>query len=79
MSVYQMSAEEVYETYVNEVDPSTLLSEGRDAVAHRLIHDREMPEKAAYYAADQILLYAENAEEGSPQRPGPNLDSGEYR
>lgn len=79
MSVYQMDAREIYEAYTADISPADLLSEGREAIANRLMVERQMPEKAAYYAADQILVYAEHREDDIPLGPGPNIDSGEYR
>ena len=79
MSVYQMDAREIYEAYTANIAPADLLSQGRDAIANRLINEEQMPQKAAYYAADQILVYAEHIEDDIPLGPGPNMDSGEYR
>ena len=79
MSVYQMNAQQIYEAYIQDIEPSALLTQGRDAIARRLMKEEQMPEKAAFYAADQILIYADNAEEGEPGEPGPRQDSGEYR
>lgn len=79
MSLYQMNAQEIYEAYLPDIEPSMLLTQGRDAIANRLMQQEQMPQKAAFYAADQILLYAEHVEDGIPLEPGPNMDSGEYR
>jgi hypothetical protein len=79
MSVHQMNSQEIYEAYVAEIAPATLLDQGRDAIANRLMLQEQMPEKAAFYAADQILVYAQRVEDGEPIEPAPDQDSGEYR
>jgi hypothetical protein len=79
MSVYQMNSQEIYEAYVAEIAPAALLDQGRDAIATRLMLQEQMPEKAAFYAADQILVYAQSVEDGEPIEPAPDQDSGEYR
>jgi hypothetical protein len=63
MSVYQMDAQELYEAYTPDIVPADLLSQGRNAIASRLMLEDQLPEKAAYYAADQILVYAEHVED----------------
>lgn len=79
MSVYQMDARQIYEAYTADIAPADLLNQGRNAIANRLMIEEKMPEKAAFYAADQILVYAEHIEDDIPLGPGPNQDSGEYR
>jgi hypothetical protein len=74
-----MGAQEIYEAYVSGITPADLLSQGRDAIASRLMREDQLPEKAAYYATDQILVYAEHVEDDIPLEPGSDLDSGEYR
>jgi hypothetical protein len=79
MSVYQMSSREIYAAYVPDISPSALLDQGRDAIANRLMLHEQLPEDAAFYAADQILAYAQSAEDEEPIEPAPDQDSGEYR
>lgn len=74
MSVYQMDAREIYEAYTPDVAPADLLSQGRDAIASRLMLEDQLPEKAAYYTADQILVYAEHVEDDIPLGSGPDLE-----
>jgi hypothetical protein len=69
MSVYQMSAREVYESLAPQADPNELFNRGRTAVATQLMVDEGLDEKSAYYAADLILQYAEQLIE---QRQKPN-------
>jgi len=59
MSVYEMSAAELYEAYANEVPPIDLLNLDRKEIAERLMLQEGLDEKSAYYAADQMLAYAQ--------------------
>lgn len=80
MSVYQMSAEQLHQTYLEDLEPQRMLDMGRDAVAARLMSEHELPEEAAYYTTDQVLAYAERVEDDRPiAEPLPTQDSGEYR
>jgi hypothetical protein len=57
MSVYELSAREIYETYVGYQVPPDLLTEGREEIATRLRVEEGLRQEEAYYAADQILAY----------------------
>lgn len=59
MSVYEMSAAELYDAYANEVPPVDLLNVDRKEIAERLMREEDLDEKSAYYAADQMLAYAQ--------------------
>jgi vacuolar-type H+-ATPase subunit I/STV1 len=61
--VDELSAQEVYATYVRDADPSELIRDGRTKLASKLMVEEGLDEEAAYYAADQILSVAvENIE-----------------
>jgi len=62
--VFELSPVELYDTYTPDTDPQQLLELGRSDLATSLMVDEEMDQKAAYYVADHILEYAENAIEG---------------
>ena len=58
MSVYELSAEELYDSYAPEVDPADLLGKSRIDLAARLRVEEGLKQKEAYYVADQMLAYA---------------------
>ncbi len=58
MSVYQLNAREIYDTYTPNQDPAALIAEGRTELATRLRVEEGLSQEDAYYAADQILAYA---------------------
>ena len=62
MDAYELSTltpREIYDTYVENVDPDELISAGRTAIATRLMTEHQLEDRAAYYAADQILVRAD--------------------
>lgn len=61
--IYELSPEEMYDTYTPSRDPQELLDEGRSDLATSLMLEKKIEQKAAYYIADRILEYAENAVE----------------
>jgi hypothetical protein len=65
MDVYELTARELYDTFADNADPMMLAEQGRDELATRLMTEEELDEEDAYYAADQILSYA--------QEQGPNI------
>jgi hypothetical protein len=69
-----MDAQELYEAYTADVAPADLLSQGRDVIASRLMLEVQLSEKAAYYEADQILVYTEYIEDDIPLRSGSGLE-----
>lgn len=56
---HELSAEEVYGTYVENIDPEELLSQGRTGIASSLMLKKGLNQEAAYFAADQILRIAQ--------------------
>lgn len=64
MSVYQLSAREIYETYIaDDTAPATVLETGRTELATRLRVEEELAEKDAYFAADQIMAHAQQQQD----------------
>ena len=62
MDIYQLqelSAEEIYAHYCGGSDPGQLFDQGRTELATRLRVKAGLAQDAAYYAADQILVYAQ--------------------
>jgi hypothetical protein len=68
MSVYELSAKEIYDSYARGVDPVDLLGKGRVDLATRLRVEDGLKQEEAYYAADQMLAYARQTVE--PQAQG---------
>jgi len=56
---WELSAEEVYGTYVNDIEPKELLQYGRTQLASSLMLKEGLNQEAAYFAADQILRIAQ--------------------
>lgn len=66
-ALFELTPEEIYDTFASQSDPQALLKMGRTGLASRLMVDDQLEQEAAYHAADQILLVAEQiiaAEEG---------------
>ncbi|MFZ6028647.1 MAG: PRC-barrel domain-containing protein [Chloroflexota bacterium] len=63
MSVYELSAKEIYDSYARNNPPAVLLAQGRDGLAARLQVEEGLTDKEAYYAADQMLTFAQNRKE----------------
>jgi len=55
---HELTAEEVYATYASDQDPDELLRKGRTEIASKLMVKEGLKQKAAYFAADQILRVA---------------------
>ncbi len=68
MSVYQLSAAELYEAYRNHRSPQELVGEGRTQIATRLMVDEQLDQEAAYFAADRIMEYAQKIVDGTPRK-----------
>ena len=64
MTLEELSAREIYDTYANNREPASLIDEGRTALATRLRVVEGLAQRDAYYAADQILVYARQLVEG---------------
>lgn len=56
---HELSAEEVYATYVEDDKPEELIKKGRTEIASKLMVEDGLNQEAAYFAADQILSTAE--------------------
>lgn len=55
----ELSAEEVYMTYIEDIKPEELLRRGRTKLASSLMLKEGLNQDAAYFAADQILRIAQ--------------------
>jgi hypothetical protein len=55
---YELSAEEVYATYIKDSTPAEVFNQGRSKIATRLMVEERLNQEAAYIAADQILKVA---------------------
>jgi hypothetical protein len=58
MSVYELTAQEIYDSYAQGIDPADLLDQSRIDLATRLRVEEGLKQEEAYYAADQMLAYA---------------------
>jgi hypothetical protein len=58
MSVYELSAREIYDSYARDVKPSVLLGKSRIELATQLRVEECLKQEEAYYAADEMLAYA---------------------
>lgn len=61
--IYELTPGEVFETFVNQLDVQSIADLDRDAVASQLMLKEKLNEETAYYAADQLLSFAEQNEE----------------
>ena len=58
MSVYELTAQENYDSYARGADPADLLRQSRIEPATRLRVEEGLKQEEAYYAADEMLAYA---------------------
>ena len=58
MSVYQLTSKELYESYMQGVEPTELLGQSRIDLTTQLRVEEGLKQEEAYYAADQMLAYA---------------------
>lgn len=58
MSVYELSAKELFAWYVNGETAQEVIQQGRAEIAARLQKEERLAEKDAFYAADRILAHA---------------------
>lgn len=65
--LYDMSAKEIYDAYVDDAGPFELVDQDRDKIASRLIVSEGLNHEAAYHAADQILKIAHEILGGTRQ------------
>ena len=63
--VYQLSAREIFDTYMDQADMAELLNRTRTDIATELMARAGLDQEAAYYAADEILVYAQETAEMS--------------
>ncbi|MGE5377292.1 MAG: HPF/RaiA family ribosome-associated protein [Bacteroidota bacterium] len=61
---YDLSADEIYATYARGWQPGEILEMDHTQIASRLMVEHGLPQDAADFAADQILLVAERIEDG---------------
>ncbi len=57
--LYELSAQEIYQAFTNDSLPDVWLEQSREQIATRLMVEEELSQEDAYYAADQILAYAQ--------------------
>jgi hypothetical protein len=63
--VYQLSAREIFDAYVGQADLTRLLNRTRTDIATELMAKEGLDQEAAYYAADEILVYAQETAESA--------------
>lgn len=61
---YDLTAEEIYATYVRDWGPDEILEMDRTEIIRHLMVEEGLTEDAADFAADQILRYAEQMTSG---------------
>jgi hypothetical protein len=59
VNVYELGATELYDMFVERMEPTAVVELGRDGIASQLMVDDGLDQESAYYAADQILARAE--------------------
>jgi len=59
--IYELSPVELYDTYTPAQDPRQIIEQGRNELAAELMAEEKIEQKAAYYIADRIVEYAEQA------------------
>lgn len=72
MSVYELTAKELFAWYTNGENAAEILSQGRAEIAARLQKEERLAEKDAFYAADRILAHAQALESGTAPPAPPN-------
>jgi hypothetical protein len=55
----QLSPSKIYNTYIEQIDPEILLAQGKTAIVDWLIREKALDDQVASYAAEQILVYAQ--------------------
>lgn len=58
ISLFDLTAKEIHDTYVGTTVTEDLITEGRDSIAARLMVKEKLDERSAYYAADRIMEHA---------------------
>jgi ribosome-associated translation inhibitor RaiA len=64
-NIYDLTPAEIYYTYFGETNPEDLLDQDRDEIAAVLITQEGLDQRTAYYAADQILAFAQETVDAS--------------
>ena len=64
-NVQQLTAREIYDTYADQLNPAALSNLDRTTLAAELMTSKGLDQEAAYYAADQILAFVQEADEKS--------------
>lgn len=59
MGVYELTAEEIYDTFAPRIAAPELIEMSRTELATNLMVENNFEESAAFYAADQILAFAQ--------------------
>ena len=59
VSIYELSAREIYDTYAQQANPAELLNQSRMDLAARLRLAEGLSQEEALYAADQIQAQAQ--------------------
>jgi hypothetical protein len=59
VNVYRMSPEEIYETFAGQADPQELVEQGRATLTADLMVKEGLLHEVAFYAADQLLEFAQ--------------------
>lgn len=67
--IFDLTAEEIYDAYAVDLEPESLLDLDRTVLASRLMVDEGLDQEAAYYAADQILVAAQEMIEAGRSFP----------
>ncbi|MCL4298391.1 MAG: HPF/RaiA family ribosome-associated protein [Anaerolineae bacterium] len=57
--VYQLSAREIFDIYVDQLSPAALLNQDRLALAAELMSSKGMDQEVADYTAGQIIAFAQ--------------------
>jgi hypothetical protein len=59
LSLYELTAQEIYFSYTENQDPQELMTLGRTDLATRLQVEHDLNQEDAFYAADEILKHAQ--------------------
>lgn len=59
-NIYELTPRELFDSYATDLKPEELSDLDRDAIAAELMTKEGLSQNAAYYAADQILVYVQD-------------------
>lgn len=62
-SIRELTSREIFATYADQLNPAALLDWDRTTLAAELMASKGLNQEAAYYAADQILVFIQEAGE----------------